>query len=172
MESDACESALRASGQPACPKGRFIGGRLRSLRRLLAALAVLLASCAGSIKDQRNAYSYLGRIAEAAEDVVTEPRSRATNDPTPAGLRSTNPRAADIYDALPKTKKETYQRYKVALEQGETIILRSYVEGLAAGDCVRIWIAGPGLSPVYWYAPDQAQLERSTECKRPDKVKD
>jgi hypothetical protein len=100
------------------------------------------------------------------EDTVTEPRSRATNDPTSSVLLGTvGPGASIAYEALPKTKKETYQRYKIALEQGETIILRSYVGDIAPNECVRVWIAGPGVSPVYWYAPDQAQLERATDCK-------
>jgi len=133
----------------------------------LIALSLALTGCAGPIKSQKNAYSYLGRVVEKAEDTVTEPLSRATNDPTPSVLLGTvGAGAAIAYEALPKTKKETYQRYKVALEQGETITLRSYVEGIAPNDCVRVWIAGPGVSPVYWYAPDQAQLERANECAK------
>jgi hypothetical protein len=72
--------------------------------------------------------------------------------------------AGIAYESLPKTKKETYQRYKVALEQGETITLRSYATDLVPNECVKVWILGPGVSPVYWYAPDQAQLEKSTDC--------
>lgn len=135
-------------------------------RAVLAAVTFALAGCAAPIKEQKNAYSYLGRVVERVEDTVTEPRSRATNDPTSSVLLGTaGPAAAIAYEALPKTKKETYQRYRIALEQGETIILRSYTTDITLNECVRVWIAGPGVSPTYWYAPDQAQLEKASNCK-------
>jgi len=101
---------------------------------------------------------------------VVEPRSRATNDATGevvrgiSGAAVVGPVAGIVYESLPKTKKEIYQRYKVALEQGEIITLRSYVTNLLPSECVKVWILGPGVSPVYWYAPDQAQIEKSKDC--------
>lgn len=135
------------------------------LRTTLMLVAASMIGCAGPIKSQKNAYSYLGRVVEKAEDTVTEPLTRATNDPTPSVLQARTGAAGVIaYELLPKTKKETYQRYKIALEQGESVTLRSYAKDISLNECVRVWIAGPGVSPVYWYAPDQAELERAAEC--------
>jgi hypothetical protein len=59
-------------------------------------------------------------------------------------------------------------QYTVALEQGDKINLRSYFTDIGVNDCVRVWIVGPGVSPVYLYAPEQAAIERASECSSPE----
>jgi hypothetical protein len=139
---------------------------------LLAICNVVVAGCAGPIKSKPNAYSYLGRIGSKGEDVVVEPRSRNVNDreQSVAGAQaSVDPKyrqlAPVIYDLLPSTKTVRYQRYTVNLEREGEVSLRSYVTELQETDCVRVWILGPGVSPVYLYAPDQAEIERADGCK-------
>src|SRR5439155_25697385 len=75
-----------------------------------------------------------------------------------------NPLASVLHEVLPKTKKVTYQQYTVALEQGEKLDLRSHAIDIEVNDCVRVWIVGPGVSPVYLYAPEQAAIERASKC--------
>src|SRR6267143_2507388 len=128
--------------------------------------AAVVTSCATPIQSQKNTYSYLGRVVGKGTDVVAEPRTRATNDPSAAVLDGMirNPLGSVLHEALPKTKKVTYQQYTVALEQGDKINLRSYSTNIGVNDCVRVWIVGPGVSPVYLYAPEQAAIERASEC--------
>jgi hypothetical protein len=135
-------------------------------RPLIVFVALSLCSCSTPIQSQKNTYSYLGRVIDRGTDVVTEPRSRVTNDPSAAVVDGMvrNPLASILHEALPNTKKVTYQQYTVALEQGEKLSLRSYSTDIEINECVRVWIVGPGVSPVYLYAPEQAAIERATEC--------
>src|SRR5438034_11230873 len=73
--------------------------------------AVVVTSCATPIKSQKNTYSYLGRVVGKSTDLVTEPRTRATNDPSAAVLDGMvrNPLASVLHEVLPKTKKVPYQ---------------------------------------------------------------
>jgi hypothetical protein len=108
----------------------------------------------------------VGRVVEKGEEVVVEPLDRATNSPALA-MREEMVRGplGPVFKLLPTTKSVNYQHYRVALDQGESVTLRSFDKTIDLNDCVRVWIAGPGISPVYLYAPDQAQVERATECK-------
>lgn len=133
------------------------------------ALAIALTGCSGpSVRSQQNTYSYLGKVIEKADDVDLSP-------PQPHPLSRDyyqsmygRPGAA-VFDVLESTKsspKTKYQRYTVLLEQGEKISLRSKIENIVVGDCARIWIIGPGVSPVYLYAPDQAEIDKAQGCTR------
>jgi hypothetical protein len=146
--------------------------RSRDIQIVVTAIgaAVMLAACAAPIKTQANAYQYVGKVVERVDDVDLSP--------SPA-----NPQTADIYQ--PRSVKEgvvagatlgvmenvkirawrEYQRYTVSLEQGEKVSLRSKVTDIGVGDCVRVWIRGPGVSPVYLYSVGQAEIEKATDCK-------
>jgi hypothetical protein len=139
--------------------------------------ALVLGGCAapGSIKSKENAYSYLGRIVEAIDETVTEQHSRPSNNPLRWGFGAIG---ALLYESIKEgddnvivNRRSTYRKYKVALEQGEQITLRSHVPNIGPGDCVRVWIVGPGVSPVYWYGPDISQIEAAEGCRASAGVK-
>jgi len=120
-----------------------------------------LGGC-GSIKSNANAYSYLGRVVESVDETVTEQVSRPNLVPAVVGSVVT---VVPSGDNVIVDRRSSYRRYKVALEQGEQITLRSRVSDIAAGSCVRVWIAGPGVSPVYWYDPDTSEIEMAQGCR-------
>ena len=80
---------------------------------------------------------------------------------------------AAMFEALESAKMQKaqssprteYQGYTVLLEQGEKVSLRSKVDAINVGDCVHVWIRGPGVSPVYLYAANQAELDKAAGCK-------
>ena len=130
--------------------------------------ALVLGGC-GSIKSKENAYSYLGRVVEATDETVTEQYSRPSNNPLRWGFGAVG---ALVYEGTKEgdgneivDKRSSYRRYKVALEQGEQITLRSHGSNMGSGDCVRVWITGPGVSPVYWYGPDVSEIEAAQGCR-------
>jgi hypothetical protein len=129
--------------------------------------ALVLSGC-GSVKTKGNAYSYLGRVIEATDETVTEQYSRPSNNPLRWAFGAAG---AAAYEATKEgdgnvvvDKRSSYRRYKIALEQGEQITLRSQVSTIGSGDCVRVWITGPGVSPVYWYGPDVSEIETAEGC--------
>jgi hypothetical protein len=135
---------------------------------LVLSCALALGGC-GSIKSKENAYSYLGRVVEATDETVTEQYSRPSNNPLRWGFGALG---ALVYEATKEgdgnvtvDKRNSYRRYKVVLEQGEQITLRSHVSNIGSGDCVRVWIVGPGVSPVYWYGPDVSEIEAAQGCR-------
>jgi hypothetical protein len=73
---------------------------------------------------------------------------------------------APIVESLTSTYGTKYQRYTVQLEMGEKVSLRSKRESISVGDCARVWIDGPGVSPVYLYAPDQAEIDKADGCSK------
>ena len=133
---------------------------------IVTVLACVLCGC-GSIKSKENAYSYLGLVVEATDEAVTEQVSRPNPLSVAFGVVGhAIAQAANEGDSnVTVDRKSTYRRYKVALEQGEQITLRSYVSNIGAGTCVRVWILGPGISPVYWYAPDASEIEVAQGCR-------
>ena len=146
-------------------------GPAKRVQMTMVFICVLaLGGCAasGSVKSKGNAYSYLGRVVEGIDETVTEQYSRPSNNPLKWGFGAAG---ALVYEATKEgddnvieNKRSTYRRYKVALEQGEQITLRSHVTNIGPGDCVRVWIVGPGVSPVYWYGPDISQIEAADGC--------
>jgi hypothetical protein len=136
-----------------CTKRRW------SVTFLVCALA--LCGC-GSIKSKGNSYSYLGRVVETLDETVIEQVSRPNQLPVMIG---------PVFTVLPGgsnvivDRENSYRRYKVALEQGEQITLRSRVSNIVAGNCVQVWIYGPGVSPVYWYDPDTSEIEMAQGCR-------
>jgi hypothetical protein len=137
----------------------------------MALISTMLDGCAApsSIKSKENAYSYLGRVVEAVDETVAEQRSRPSNNPLRWAFGAAG---AMVYEAtkdgddnVVENKRSSYRRYKVALEQGEDITLRSHLSNIGAGDCVRVWIVGPGVSPVYWYGPDVSEIEVAGGCR-------
>ena len=129
--------------------------------------AIFVASCAPSIRSQKNAYSYLGRIVERTDDVDLAPPQ-----PHPLGrdyyLMQYGLAGAAMFEAFEATRsspRTEYQRYTVLLEQGEKMTLRSKRQDLGPGDCARVWIYGPGVSPTYLYMPDTAEIDKAVECK-------
>lgn len=143
-------------------------GREKGVRTMVLMCALVLGGC-GSIKSKENSYSYLGRVVEAIDETVTEQYSRPSNNPLRWGFGAVG---ALVYEATKEgdgnvieDRRSSYRRYKVALEQGEQIILRSTVSNIGSGDCVRVWIAGPGVSPVYWYGPDVSEIEAASGCR-------
>ncbi len=149
-----------------------LGAAMIRLAMAMLALTTLVVGCSTPIRSQSNAYAYLGRVVDTGEDMVVEPRSREVNareNTIAAGERAAGPNnralASTMYDLLPQTKTARYHRYVVALEEGEQVSLRSHLTGLNKSDCVRVWILGPGTSPVYLYAPDQAEIEKAEGCK-------
>ena len=144
-----------------------IGHLRKSLLPLPMCGALVLAGCAASIKSNGNAHAYLGRVVEAIDETVTQQVSRPNPLSTAFGLVG-HTIAKATNDGDPNVivdRRSTYRRYKVALEQGEQITLRSHVSSIAAGSCVRIWILGPGVSPVYWYEPDASEIEAAQGCR-------
>ena len=133
---------------------------------LLICGALVLGGCA-SIKSKENAHSYLGRVVEAIDETVTEQVSRPNPLSVAFGVvgnvvaNATNDGDGNVI----VNKQSTYRRFKVALEQGKQITLRSYVSSINAGSCVRVWITGPGVSPVYWYGPDVSEIEVAQDCR-------
>jgi hypothetical protein len=130
--------------------------------------ALVLGGCA-SIKSKSNAYAYLGRVVEATDETVTEQYSRPSNNPLRWGFGALG---ALVYESTKEgddnvivDKRTSYRRFKVALEQGEQITLRSQVANIGSGECVRVWIIGPGVSPVYWYGPDVSEIEAAEGCR-------
>ena len=141
------------------------------LQAVVVIAGLVLNGCATTtpVKSKGNAYSYLGRVVEGIDETVTEQHSRPSNNPLKWGFGAAG---ALVYEATKEgddnvieNKTSTYRRYKVALEQGEQITLRSYVPNIKPGDCVRVWITGPGVSPVYWYSPDISQIEAASGCR-------
>jgi hypothetical protein len=133
------------------------------------ALSMIVAGCtAPAIRSQPNAYSYLGKVIERTDDVDLSP-----TQPHPLSrdwyLQMYGPAGAAMYEALerskPTSRRTEYQRYTMVLEQGEKLSLRSKIGDINIGDCVRVWIRGPGVSPVYLYSADQAELEKAAGCK-------
>jgi len=125
-------------------------------------VCTLVLSGCGSIKSKGNAYSYLGRVVEYLDETVTEQVSRPELFPVVVGsVVTVVPSGSNVI----VDRRKSYRRYKVALEQGEQITLRSRVSNIAAGSCVRVWIAGPGVSPVYWYDPDTSEIETAQGCR-------
>lgn len=151
---------------------------MNALRHSVALIVInsvlFLSACASPVKSKPNAYSYLGRVVEGIDETVTEQYIRPSYDPRKSeALKSGQFGAVGIaiYEANKEgdntviaNKTSDYHRYKVALEQGEQITLRSYVPNIKPGDCVRIWIVGPGVSPVYWYSPNITQIEPASGC--------
>lgn len=125
------------------------------------ACALILSGC-GSIKSQGNAYSYLGRVVETLDESVTEQVSRPGMVVVPVGPAVT---VVPSGENVIVDRRSSYRRYKVALEQGEQITLRSRASNIPAGACVRVWIFGPGVSPVYWYDPDSSDIEMAQGCR-------
>jgi len=143
--------------------------RERRVGMPIVLIFTLVVGGCGSIKSDENSYSYLGRVVEAIDETVTEQYSRPSDNPLRWGFGAVG---ALVYEATKEgngnvivDKRSTYRRYKVALEQGEQITLRSHVSSIASGACVRVWIAGPGVSPVYWYGPDVSEIEAADGCR-------
>jgi hypothetical protein len=146
---------------------RGIEGTGRVWTPMVLAWALVLGGC-GSIKSKDNAHSYLGRVVEAIDETVTEQHSRPSSNPLRWGFGALG---ALVYEATKEgdgnvivDKRSSYRRYKIALEQGEQITLRSHVSNIRSGECVRVWISGPGVSPVYWYGPDVSEVEAAEGC--------
>lgn len=127
------------------------------------ALSILLGGC--SVRSQQNAYTYLGRVVEKVDDVDL---ARPNPDPSVRAYNQTmfGVGGAPVVEGLTSSYGTKYQRYTVLLDMGEKISLRSKREGIALGDCARVWVAGPGVSPVYLYAPDQAELDKAEGCAK------
>jgi hypothetical protein len=143
--------------------------RRRAGMRMALICTLVLGGCATPIKSREHAYSYLGRIVEATDETVTEQYSRPSSNPLRTAFGAVG---ALVYESTKKgddnvivNKSSTYREYKVALEQGEHIMVRSHVQDIGLGDCVRVWIIGPGVSPAYWYAPDASQIEAADGCR-------
>ena len=125
--------------------------------------SITVAGC--SVSSKQSAYSYLGRVIEKTPDVDL---ARPNPDPS---VRANNQAmfgvaGAPIVESLTSTYGTKYQRYTVQLEMGEKVSLRSKRESISVGDCARVWIDGPGVSPVYLYAPDQAEIDRADGCSK------
>jgi hypothetical protein len=143
---------------------------------VISGLALLATACGTpAIRSQPNAYSYLGKVVERVDDVDLAPAPAPLQ---PLGrewyLQMYGVAGAAMFDALesaktqktPSSPRTEYQRYTVLLEeQGEKVSLRSKVDSINVGDCVRVWIRGPGVSPVYLYAANQAELDKAAGCK-------
>jgi hypothetical protein len=132
-----------------------------SLNAIVFVCLFALIGC-GSIKSSAGAYSYMGRVVESMDETVTEQVSRPELVPMVVGPVVT---AVPTGENVIVDRRSSYRRYKVALEQGEKITLRSRVSNIAAGSCVRVWIAGPGVSPTYWYDPDTSEIEMAQGCR-------
>jgi len=144
---------MGASRMTSCTKRRW--------NAMFLVCALVLGGC-GSIKSKGNAYSYLGRVVETLDETVTEQVSRPNQVPVTIGsVVTVVPGGGNVI----VDRRSSYRRYKVALEQGEQITLRSRVSNIEAGSCVRVWIAGPGVSPVYWYDPDTSEIEMAQDCR-------
>lgn len=139
-----------------------------SLPLLAVFSALVLSGCGPSIKSKENSYSYLGRVVEAVDETVTEQFSRPSSNPLRWGFGAFGALGYEVIKEgdgnVTVDKRSSYRRYKVALEQGEQITLRSSMANIGSGDCVRVWIAGPGVSPVYWYGPDVSEIEAAAGC--------
>lgn len=126
-------------------------------------LAALIGGC--SVSSKQTAYTYIGRVVERIPDVdLARPNpdsSVRANNQTMFGAIG-----APIVESLTSTYGTTYQRYTVQLEMGEKVSLRSKRAGIAVGDCARVWIDGPGVSPVYLYAPNQAEIDKADGCAK------
>ena len=136
-------------------------------------MSVLILSCgAPAIRSQANAYQYLGKVVERVADVdLAPPADRTSQYRYPVQNAKEGLIAGATLSALDKFKTKPnseYQRYTVLLDQGEKVSLRSRVDDIAVGECVRVWIRGPGTSPIYLYAADQAEVEKARGCKSGD----
>lgn len=132
---------------------------------VVVAVAALTAIAGCSVSSKQSAYSYLGRVIEKTPDVDLarpnpDPSVRAQNQATFGVV------GAPIVESLTSTYGTKYQRYTVQLEMGEKVSLRSKRESISVGDCARVWIDGPGVSPVYLYAPDQAEIDKADGCSK------
>lgn len=129
----------------------------------LLGCAAILGAC--SVSSKQTAYSYLGRVVEKADDVdLAHPHT----DPSVRSYRETmfGSVGTHVAEQLTSPHGKKYQRYTVLLEMGEKVKLRSTRTGIEVGQCARVWIDGPGVSPVYLYAPDQAELEAAEGCRK------
>jgi hypothetical protein len=120
----------------------------------IAGCALLTSGCA-TVKDNRNAHSYLGTVVDKTEDVDLAPH------PHPWGKEVSG--ADELWTKFGGRHK--YRRYTVALEQGEKISLRAKAGDIGVSECVRVWIYGPGVSPAYLYEPDYSAIEKASGCK-------
>ena len=127
----------------------------------LIAVAVLLSACA--VRSRQTAYTYLGRVVERSADVDL---AQPSTDPSAYHHQLFGVLGGPIVENLTSTHGTKYQRYTVQLEMGEKISLRSKREDIAVGDCARVWIDGPGVSPVYLYAPNLAQIDKADGCSK------
>ena len=140
---------------------------MQRLWTLTALVCALVLSGCGSVKTKQNAYSYLGRVTAVTDETVTEQviRPNLISTAGEAGVVVGHKPANDGRGSIVVDRRSSYRRYKVALEQGEQITLRSHVSTISAGNCVRVWILGPGVSPVYWYEPDSSEIEAAQGCR-------
>jgi|SRR6266850_1226616 len=138
---------------------------------IIAGISVVVVSCGTpAIRNQPNAYQYLGKVVERVDDVDLSPPPDAPASQYKYGAQTAKEAlvAEATVAALEKFKTKPsreYQRYTVLLDLGEKVSLRSRVEDIAVGECVRVWIRGPGVSPVYLYDANQAEVEKANGCK-------
>lgn len=133
------------------------------VRAFLLGCIVILG--ARSLSSKQTAHSYLGRVVEEADDMDL---AQTHEDPSVRSYRETmfGVVGKRMVDKLTSTYGTKYRRYTVLLEMGEKVSVRSKRDGITVGQCARVWIDGPGVSPVYLYAPDQAEIEAAEGCRK------
>jgi len=165
--TSATQQAQRQDPSRGLPGGQLTSGESRQAELAGAGLAQTPKTEAEMAKYQSQMQTAALAVQKAqadAQKAMTELQLKNAEAQTAKEALVAEATVAALEKFKTKPSRE-YQRYTVLLDLGEKVSLRSRVEDIAVGECVRVWIRGPGVSPVYLYDANQAEVEKANGCK-------